>query len=503
MKILVIQLARYGDLILTTPIIRSLRRKFPSAELHVLVREKFYLAVEGVSEIDSIHQLSTKQILEPTIESHKNIEKSLTICSDFFENLAQFNFDRIYNLSFSPLSSYITSFISHEGTDIRGYSRFSDGYLNIKDDASAYFYGQVGVGRHNRVHLTEIFASVADVDLEVEDFRVERGRLLNLSDLQNRFNVSDLYVVIHIGASEEHKMFSPQKWVQVIRKLITVFSEKVVLVGSAVETEIGEEVALGVCSDQLVNLVGKTSFAELISLVDHARFLVGADSLPVQISSMTQTKCLNLSFSTVNFWETGPLAPKSRVLYAFDQTDMASDTVATELFCMIDDEASKNPVFLRNSEKLVSFEAAGGAVVSDKLWNYVEALYMEADFQTESDPLILMGFQRLYEVSTLALEQLPLVLESNTRESAVRILNQVDMILLSIEKMVPPLQPVLSWIQTERIRIGPGSLEEVTSTTIELFNRLKWVAKLYAQEVEQESVIYHSEGGKDANQKMV
>lgn len=54
-KILVIQLRRIGDVILTTPAIAALKAKFPAAELHYLVEAPGAEALENNPHIDELH----------------------------------------------------------------------------------------------------------------------------------------------------------------------------------------------------------------------------------------------------------------------------------------------------------------------------------------------------------------------------------------------------------------------------------------------------------------
>ena len=65
MKILVLQLARLGDIYLTWPAIRAIKRKLPEATIDVLVREKFQDATQGLAEVDRVLSFDTKHIFKP------------------------------------------------------------------------------------------------------------------------------------------------------------------------------------------------------------------------------------------------------------------------------------------------------------------------------------------------------------------------------------------------------------------------------------------------------
>ncbi|MGZ3723636.1 MAG: glycosyltransferase family 9 protein, partial [Bdellovibrionales bacterium] len=303
MRILVLQLARFGDIYQTWPTLQALKRKHPGCELHVLVRNRFQEAAQDFPGI-TVHALPTQEIMRPLFEGLP-IEASHEELRAFLQPLCDTSFDAIINLSFSPASSYLTDYLASSRTEVRGYTRHSDGHFNIPDDTSAYFYAQVGIGRANRYHLTEIFAAVAGVDLSEDDFRVA----------EQTYAGPRHGIVVHLGASTAEKIYPPELWVSAIREILETSPVAVTLVGSAGERGLAETVTSQLSNPELTNRVGETSLRELFQTVNGASLLIGADSAPVHIASLTQTPVLNLSSSSVNFWETGPLAAGSRVLY--------------------------------------------------------------------------------------------------------------------------------------------------------------------------------------------
>lgn len=62
MKILVIQLRRIGDVILTTPAVAALKARFPDGELHFLVEPPGAEALEGNPHIDKLHVYDGKTL---------------------------------------------------------------------------------------------------------------------------------------------------------------------------------------------------------------------------------------------------------------------------------------------------------------------------------------------------------------------------------------------------------------------------------------------------------
>src|SRR6476620_12551888 len=118
MKILIIQLARLGDSYKTWKVVRAIKRTYPKAEIHFLARKKFAPACEGISEINKVWSMDTRSILEPLIEEQPVFKKSFDLLDQLLGGLDNEKFDKVINLSFSPLSSFITRGLQTKGAEV-------------------------------------------------------------------------------------------------------------------------------------------------------------------------------------------------------------------------------------------------------------------------------------------------------------------------------------------------------------------------------------------------
>ncbi len=467
MPILVVQLARFGDIYQTVPALTALRRRSPDAKIHLLVRERFKQAASGIEQ-DSVvvHTLPTADLLAPVLTGAPDIA-ALDKLNQFVQTLKQNDFSQIINLSFSPFSSYLTDALTTKGTIVSGYTRHSDGYLRIPDDSSAYFYAQVGIGRHNRYHLTDIFAAVAGVDLEHADFSLPAGR----TDHSQKSNS----IIVHLGASQEQKIYPPELWREVLHALQTEGLGPVILVGSGTERPLSETVSSGLNSEFIKNRVGQSSLAELCQWVREARLVVGADSAPVQIAALTATPVLNLSCAAVNFWETGPTSAGSRVLYAEKMHEISSNQIVNEIRSMLNGTAGE--AFAIRGDRAGGFKLK--SATDDFYWRLIQALYTQADYPPLPKDSSALGFHRLYDLADLAFQQLNQWRDKGPDTSAASILTSIDDMLTQLPVMDPLVEPVVGWFQTERLRMGPATGEATLKRTTELFEQLRWIAAVY------------------------
>ena len=470
MKILVLQLARLGDIFQTWPVLAALKRQYPSVELHLLARSKFAAAARGMSSIDRLWTLDTHAILEPLVDEKPAIETSLAILEELAGRLREEKFDRVINLSFSPFSSYLTHEVAGENPETKGYTRFSDGYLNIPDDGSAYFYGQVGIGKPNRLHVTDLFAYVAGVELLEADWCSAPQR-------RDQCAHDDEFVLIHVGASDRGKTLSASKWQQIAKGLLKSWSGTVVLIGSREERAIAAEIVALSVLRRPVNLVGETSLDELVAMVGEARLLIGGDSGPVQIASLVNTPVLNISLPIVSFWETGPRSKGSRILPIANEGEISADEVVDEAVSMLNGAATKQPVVRVPGRTFPYVESRPQAMAFE--WDLIRAMYMGDSFPLPPSGLFLTAMKRLADVNLLAIEQIAALRKNATNKTASLILDKVDEIMDQITGMVPEIAPMVRWFRTERLRIGPMPVAPLIEATEIVHKRLADVIGIY------------------------
>lgn len=471
MKILVLQLARLGDIYMSWPALRALRRAHPTAQIHLLTRPRFEAATHGLEAVDCHKSLPTADLVEPFVREQPADHEALSRMGFYLENLRREHYDWIINLSFSPLSSWLARAAAWPDCRITGYTRHEDGWLCIPDDVSAYFHAQVGIGRSNRLHLCDLFATLVDVDLIEEDWRP------TVSPLKAEVSLPDSYIVLHLGASEGRKRLPVFHWARILKS----FSEKapgvsVVLIGSEAENDLAQELISQSPSVPTINLLGKTSVGDLFAVLSGAQALAGADSAPMHIASLTKTPCFNISFPTVNFWETGPRAPRSFVLRLTGAEDLSSGE-AGEALALI--ARGEDPAALvRHTGRIPSYEIPQESPSQRFTWELIQALYLGGTFPVTDDAQFVEGVEKINDMNRVIIEQLQ-TLPTNS-EYLGPLLERGDEVLETIGRLVPACGVFTRWVQTEKTRIGPGSREKIRTEMLRIHELLARVLRVYS-----------------------
>ncbi|MFN8791742.1 MAG: glycosyltransferase family 9 protein [Bdellovibrionales bacterium] len=481
MKILILQLARLGDVYMTWPVVRALKRQNPGCEVHMLVRPRFQAACNGLEALDRVHLLPTEKILSPLIKPEFDLESSLNCVDEIVETLAAEKYDRIVNLSFSPVSSYLASFLG-PSAQVSGFSRHSDGYLHLTDDVSRYFWAQVGPGFPNRVHIVDLFGGVAGVDFAPEDFRLPQVELTK--------PIEGDYFVLHIGASEQHKQVSPGLW----SRLITEFESlrpgmKWVLIGSSAEREIAQQLEKSEVGDRILNRVGQTELHEIFSYLQYSQGLIGADSAPMHMIPFVDQKALCLSLGHVKFWETGPITLGSAILRLQSEMEISAQDLARLVKEWSEEKiTSRDTRVYRAVEAIPRFE--NSTQETHFAWDLVRALYMGAAFPINSDMGFYKACLRMFEANQVAVENLQKRTAAK-REILTSILDRVDELFFAIVKQEPSTVPFFRWYQAEKTRIQPGSFEQIAQDTLIIHEVFHSLLKKYLLEEDVRRVEMH------------
>lgn len=463
MKILILQLARLGDIYMTWPALQGLRRTHPEAEIHLLTRPRFEGALQGLNAVDRYWTLPSNQILTPLVQAEPDLEASLLEIDSFVTELKAQKFDLIINFTFSPFSSFLTRAVADANTQIRGYTRFEDGSLCLSDEVSAYFYAQVGLDKPNRVHVSDVLASMVDLQYTEEDWSIRTIPACSLK-------VPERYVVLHVGASDPQKALSASSWSASLRAMAKRFSGlPIVLVGSSSEAAIADQIQSSVPDLTFVNLAGRTQVSDLFALINGAELLIGCDSAPIHIASLTDTPTFNISVGPVNFWETGPKASLAFIYRAEVEEALVPEHLGTVMANLLLGEVS--PGLICRAPGFVSYTREESAE-SRFQWELVQALYLGGAYPLADRMEILQGAMKLNEINDFAIEQLALI---PTRGVAVvaPFLESAEEVIKNISRMVPELSPLVSWYHAEKIRIAPGSLEEIRTATLNVHERFR------------------------------
>ena len=271
MNILLIQLKRIGDLILTTPAIAALRERFPEATLSLVVSPAVEGLLPAISGVDKVFVVRGKA--DDALDWIALAWGKFDYCLDFTRN------DRSSFLTLlSQARKRITADHPNLRTKIRArsYNEFVESPVRFLHTVDYHLALLKPLGIHD--------ASRA-IRLDLPDSTVEHAEQL-LKETQ----ASDEFVILHPGSARAEKFWEVARWAQLIDHCVQERQMKCVLTGGRSPLERAQiDTIKSSTRSEVIDLSGRTDLLTLAALVRKARLLITVDSAPMHFAAAWET----------------------------------------------------------------------------------------------------------------------------------------------------------------------------------------------------------------------
>ncbi|HPT14123.1 MAG TPA: glycosyltransferase family 9 protein [Bacteroidales bacterium] len=259
-KILIARLSSIGDIILTTPVIRGVRMKFPDASITFLVKAKFapllmhnphidevlvYNDSAGKGELQRLVKKIRKQEFDWFIDLHKSLR------TRYIRTL----------LGFPEVTTYNKQIFSRTLLVKFGINRFK----TIKPVYLRYFEAVEKNGITYDRQGTEVDYSQNDSQL------VE-----NLLDSDGYKSLQQL-IVICPGASYKNKQWLPERFAEIADELTTPSGRFLAFLGGKADTELCDGI-IAMMKNKAVNYAGRLSLLQSAALLHKSALVITNDS---------------------------------------------------------------------------------------------------------------------------------------------------------------------------------------------------------------------------------
>ena len=271
-RILVISMRYLGDVLLTTPLVHSLRQAYPGSQLDILVYHNTAAILEGNPDINHVICISQRPSLSETLRLFRKLFRNYDLA------VVTQTGDRPFIYS---LLSARTRVAAVPPQKCRGWwKRFFMQFWVEFDDVHTHTVLQ-------HLKLTELIGVPSHFILVPPK---TSDNISTLPFLPFGFN----YAVLHIHPQWTYKRWTEQGWVTVSRYLESQ-GLRVVLSGSPAREEMDY---LAQVQRQLpsttINIAGKVSFAQLTGVVARARLFIGPDTGITHLAAATGTPVIAL-----------------------------------------------------------------------------------------------------------------------------------------------------------------------------------------------------------------
>ncbi len=303
-KTLVINIARMGDLIQSSPLIAGLKSATEDTEITLLYSEYFRDVASSIPGVDRLIGISLQKIVEPLIRNNGGIRTAYRQLKDLTDEIHAYNFDRIINITHTYYSAVITA-LAHSRDSV-GMTMDSEGYKVVNGDWANYYFNSCLNRVFNRFNIVDMHCRIGGVE-------PNRKLLLNIDpDARSRADslirkyhrAGHKLVALVPGASTLEKAWQPQLFAEAVRELSHRIPITPLIFGSNGELELGE--LLCEMAPDAISLCGQTDFQLLIALIECCDLMITNDTGPMHVAASAGTRVLDISLGSALSYETAP-----------------------------------------------------------------------------------------------------------------------------------------------------------------------------------------------------
>jgi heptosyltransferase-3 len=276
-SILVICTARIGDVLLSTPVVRSMKAHWPDAQIDMLVFDGTGGVLANNPDIRQVISIARRPKLAARLAHVRRI------C-------------RRYDLACSLRTSSLASSLCW----LAGRKRIGIVAPVRKSWIRKLMLNRFVIDRDHNMHVVESVVSLMSLLDVAPRLEVVPPAVRNQSEELEQLNVllaptaGRPVVVVHMYPRYTYKMWHAEGWVAVLA-FLQARGYAIVLTGGPADAEVAYASDIGKrAGDEAINLVGKLSLAATAEVIRRAKLFIGPDTSASHIAAATGTPTIVL-----------------------------------------------------------------------------------------------------------------------------------------------------------------------------------------------------------------
>ena len=293
-KILIIQTASIGDVILATPLLEKMHYIYPDAEIDLLIKK-------GNESLFTAHPFLHKLLIWDKKEKYKNLFKIL-------KEIRGTKYDTVINVQ-RFASSGILTVLSGAKVTI-GFSKNPFSFLFTKKITHKIGKEHKDIHEINR-NLELLYDFKCDQKFSIKLYPSTK----DFAEIEKYTKLD--YICIAPASLWKTKQYPTEKWIEFIKSLTNSYN--IYLLGSKQDINLCDQIIEQSGHKGVLNLAGKLSMLESAALMKTAKMNFVNDSAPLHLASSMNAKTTAIFCSTVTEFGFGPLSEDSIVIQTAEQ----------------------------------------------------------------------------------------------------------------------------------------------------------------------------------------
>ncbi|MGQ9687690.1 MAG: glycosyltransferase family 9 protein [Desulfobaccales bacterium] len=290
-RVLVVQLARLGDLVQTWPLLRRLGHQEvgPAPDL---------LADQGLKPLHplgpALHRVWDLDLAGLAALAARELPAAYDRLGGLLADFRSQRYQAVYNLNQSRISLLLASRIKSE---VKGYRPVRGGRDFLRDPWLALVFALVHARRFNRLHLSDVFRHLAPPRADEPEPPVPAPKS------------GEPVIALQMGTRHPRRTWPAAAFVRLAELLVERLGAWIWLLGTRTEAPLGLRLVQELAPayrERVVNLQGRTDLPELAARLLETHVLVSGDTGTLHLAAALGTRTLAVFLGPASCHETGP-----------------------------------------------------------------------------------------------------------------------------------------------------------------------------------------------------
>lgn len=294
MKILVINLLRIGDIIMLSPTINSLKKKYPHASISLLINRECEAVAPLIKNVDRFHYFERQKIQTSLGEVDRSLFEGYDRLERAVVELDNENYDQIYNVTQNKLSGWLTGLIKSKEKfgliiDQAAKPSFGSKWLQYLND----FEGENEV---EPIHYADAFQMA---------FSLPRSDSIELNSSAAKVK-KEKQILLQISTSDSKKNWNLQSWLNTISTFNRFnMGYKFLVLSSPLESKQHTDFVVLCKNSNLDVELFECNFTEALEKLESSSLLITLDTSIKHLASSTNIPILEISLGASDVRKTG------------------------------------------------------------------------------------------------------------------------------------------------------------------------------------------------------
>ncbi|MGD8795401.1 MAG: glycosyltransferase family 9 protein [Thiohalophilus sp.] len=270
----ILRLSAIGDICHTLPVVRTIQDTWPETRLSWIIGKTEYALLEGIPNIDFIVFDKSRGL-----EAYREVRRQLK----------GRRFDALLHMQMSLRSSLLSLLV--ESPVKLGFDRARAGDMQ-------WLFTNHQIAPRTRQHVLDSLYGFTEA-LGIKDKHLRWDIPISAQDRQIAEQLADPkapYLVISPASSQAYRNWTVKGYAELANYASRQYGLKVYLTGGTtrLERELANEIVALTGSQQLVDLVGRTSLKQLLVILENAVGMIAPDSGPAHMATTVNTPVIGL-----------------------------------------------------------------------------------------------------------------------------------------------------------------------------------------------------------------